>query len=132
MSKAIIFNTPALDVYTAIETIFDRLSPLVDGYTFVDTGCMGTDTIMLLLSFEPKEKWSHGYVENSNYMRISIEQNGEVECFTQSLYPYEAAKSYETRLPIKLRKFTAKSFDVVLTKLADHVVKVKKGLAGNI
>jgi len=132
MSKAIIFNTPALEVHTAIETIFDRLSPLVDGYTKVDNGCMGTDTIMLLLSFEPREKWSYGHVENSNYMRIAVEQNGEVECFTQSLYPYGMDKSYATRLPIKLRKFTAKSFDVVLTKLAAHVEKVKKGLNGEI
>lgn len=132
MNKAIIFNTPALDVYAAIETIFNRLSPLVDGYTKVDTGCLGDDTIMLLLSFEPKEKWSHGYVENSNYMRISVSQNGEVHAFSESLYLYGMGKSYETRLPIKLRKFTAKSFDVVLTKLAAHVEKVKKGLNGDI
>lgn len=122
-----IFNNEQVDVLGAINLIREELNGVAP-FVQVQKAAMGNSMIMLLISFEPKTEWHYGYVENSNYMRISIEQNGVVECFTQSLYKKGGRNTFEGRLPIKLRKFTAKTLDKAIEKLSQHFDKVKDGL----
>lgn len=122
-----IFNNGVIDVHGAIDFIREELNGATP-FVQVQKAVMGTTEIMLLISFEPKTDWNFGYVENSNYIRISIEQNGVVECFTQCLYRKGLKNTLAGRLPIKLRKFTAKTLDKAVEKLIEHFEKVKIGL----
>lgn len=80
---------------------------------------------MLLVSFESKENWPNGYVENSQYFRMMIDSNGVMECFTYSLHKPNVKKNEYTRLS-KFRKYTAKNKEGVLKKLTEYIEKIKK------
>lgn len=118
-----IFNNDEMNVLEMVEYIKNELNGLVP-FIQVQKGCLGDDNIMLLLSFEPKEKWVNGYIENSNYFRMIVESNGAMEVFTQSLYVNKII-SYETRLKIKFRKCTVKDKENVIRKIKEFINKVK-------
>ena len=97
-------------------------------YLRVETGHFGSDMIFLLISFDKKENWPYGYVENSNYVRISITNAGKVEAFAYSLYKKGETCSFETRLnndkEYKFRNFTAKDFETAKNKILSFVTKI--------
>lgn len=118
-----IFNNEEIDVFGMIEYIKNELNGVVP-FIQVQKGSLGIDNVMLLVSFDPKEKWNYGYVENSNYFRMIVESNGIMEVFTQSLYVKKII-SYETRLKIKFRKCTVKDKETVVRKIKEFIGKVK-------
>ncbi|MEI6529795.1 MAG: hypothetical protein WCN88_05400 [Candidatus Falkowbacteria bacterium] len=65
-------------------------------------------SIMLLIGFEDKTEWAHGYVENSIYARVMIDTAGRVEHFSGN--------------KTKLRSFVAKGFDEIIDKLTNKLV----------
>jgi hypothetical protein len=108
MAKRIKVPLSLFNVDTA-QAVVDRLMTELDRYSFVSTRIStlgGNDnvTIMLAVSTESKGNWLNGIFENSNYRRFSIENDGTVENFTTSGLD-------------KVRKFTAKSVDDLITRL---------------
>jgi broad specificity phosphatase PhoE len=59
---------------------------------------------------------------------MSIQENGKMEVFTQSLYEPGKPESYETRLKIKFRKSTAKNMKDAADRLIKFINEVKKAL----
>ena len=127
MSK--IFNTKEINVYEMIDFIKNGIENEVP-FVHISKGIFGGDTIMLLISFDPKSEWKFGYVENSNYFRMMVEDNGVIEEFTRSLYYKGVGKSFETRLKTKFRKCTVKSKEDVVRKIKDYINKVKVEMNG--
>jgi len=123
-----IFNNGTIDQKTAIEYLKNKLVDKVP-FVRVESGCLGNRTIMLLVSFDKKETWSFGYVENTNYFRMSIEDDGVMEVFVQSIHDRRRCVTYESRVKTKFRKCTVKSLDVVVEKILVFVGKVQEELA---
>ena len=117
-----IFNTTEVSQETFINELRSVLTQLVP-YVSVHSGVLGKDTIMVLVSFDKKEDWRYGYVENSNYFRMCIESDGVMEEFVQSIY------IGGNRLGFKFRKSTCKSREVVINKLVDFINKIKSVLS---
>lgn len=46
-------------------------------------GCLGGDSLFILVSFDYKENWVNGIVENSKYMRFILD-SGKIEHFSGS------------------------------------------------
>lgn len=128
VNESLIFDDGTTDITQASEILKDALEKEKPGYISLSKGVFGNDTIMLLVSFEPKTEWSNGYVENSNYFRMAIYKDGKMEVFTQSLYEPGKQVSYETRLKIKFRKATAKSMKDAADRVVKFVKEVKKAL----
>ena len=128
VNESLIFDDGTTDITQASEILKDALEKEKPGYISLSKGVFGNDTIMLLVSFEPKTEWSNGYVENSNYFRMAIYKDGKMEVFTQSLYEPGKQVSYETRLKIKFRKATAKSMKDAGDRLVKFIKEVKKEL----
>lgn len=128
LNEGSIFNNDSMDIVQASEILADALKKENPGYYSLSKGAFGNDTIMVLVSFESKTEWSNGYVENSNYFRMSIQENGKMEVFTQSLYEPGKPESYETRLKIKFRKSTAKNMKDAADRLVKFINEVKKAL----
>lgn len=126
VNEAAIFDNDTTDIQSAIDTLKDRLEQENPGYYSLSKGIFGNDTIMLLVSLDPKAEWSNGYVENSNYFRMAIYKNGKMEVFTQSLYYPNVPVSYETRLKVKFRKSTAKSMKDAADRLVKFINEIKK------
>jgi hypothetical protein len=126
LNEAAIFDNDTTDIQLAIDILKDRLAEENPGYYSLNKGIFGNDTIMLLVSLDPKAEWSNGYVENSNYFRMAIYKNGKMEVFTQSLYYPNVPVSYETRLKIKFRKSTAKSMKDAADRLVKFINEIKK------
>jgi hypothetical protein len=126
LNEAAIFDNDTVDIQSAIDTLKDRLEQENPGYYSLSKGIFGNDTIMLLVSLDPKAEWSNGYVENSNYFRMAIYKNGKMEVFTQSLYYPNVPVSYETRLKVKFRKSTAKSMKDAADRLVKFINEIKK------
>lgn len=122
-----IFNTTEVSQETFINELRNVLTHLVP-YVSVHSGVLGKDTIMVLVSFDKKEDWRHGYVENSNYFRMSIESDGVMEEFVQSIY-IGGESSIKNRLGFKFRKSTCKSREVVINKLVDFINKINSVLS---
>jgi hypothetical protein len=120
-----IFNNGQLDHKQTIELLREKLTSKVP-FINVNKAALGDDMIMILISFEPKENWSYGYVENSNYIRLHIEDNGVIEQFVCSLYQKDKGCSYENRLNIKFRKCTVQSLDKAIEKLCVYIDKVNE------
>lgn len=103
-------------------------------------GNLGSDGIYMLIAFDPKEKWSNGYLENSNYVRMVLYSNGTMEVFSQQLTNNKGEVSplfkgadvtnrnhtYPTRLPIKFRKTKAKNLDDAILKIKKFIHSVKQ------
>lgn len=128
VNEGLIFSDGTTDIAQAKAILDDVLKKENPGFYSLSKGVFGDDTIMVLVSFEPKEGWSNGYVENSNYFRMAIYKDGKMEVFTQSLYEPGKQVSYETRLKIKFRKATAKSMKDAADRLVKFIKEVKKEL----
>ena len=107
MAKKIKVKNSLFNVDTA-QSLADKLKEELY-YSFIGTRIStlgGNDevTIMLVGSTTTKENWQGGILENSDYRRFSIHNDGTVENFTTSGLN-------------KVRKFTAKSVDDLITKL---------------
>jgi len=120
-----IFNIENLLRVDAIEFLRNELTGKVE-YLDVSKASIGKDTIMLTLSFDKKENWHYGYIQNSNYLRFCIEQSGEVEVFECSLH--QKNSSSRDRLNSKFRKCTVKSIEKVVEKILIFVEKVNSEL----
>jgi hypothetical protein len=121
----VIFNNGNKTVKEMIDFINTEL--IADApYVRASRAALGDDTIMLLVSFEPKESWRHGYVENSNYFRMAIYETGEMEVFTQSLH--KGGGSAEHRIKVKFRKCTVKTEEQMILKLKTFIQNVKENL----
>lgn len=107
MAKKIKVKNSLFDIDSA-QSLADRLKEeLFYSFISVRISTLGGDdnvTIMLAASTTTKENWANGIFENSDYRRFSIENDGTVENFTTSGLS-------------KVRKFTAKSVDDLITRL---------------
>lgn len=95
----------------------------------VASGCFDNDSIMILVSFDKKEDWAHGYVENSNYFRMAIYDNGQMEVFTQSMYTKEHRNDPNYRLSglgVKFRKTNVKTIDKMFEKFDAFISKIEE------
>lgn len=118
-----LFNNPDFSIDNMIEYIKENTSNLVPFFSSTKA-VIGSDTVMLLVSFTPKETWKYGYVENSPYFRMCIESDGTMEVFTASLYKSNQPKTNSTRIG-KFRKYTAKNRESVIKKLVEYIDKIK-------
>jgi hypothetical protein len=62
-------------------------------------------SVMILVAFDPKEKWPHGILENSHYARFHIDRDGTIEMFSSG-----GVKN-------RFRKTRAKSMEDILNKI---------------
>lgn len=115
-----IFNSEkTLSTDTYIEFLKNDLSDVVP-FIKIDKGSLGgNDSIYLLVSLEPKNEWAHGILENSQYFRMALYEDGEMHVFTQSLYKKGLRNTFEGRIKTKFRKCKAKH-------LADAVERIRK------
>jgi hypothetical protein len=62
----------------------DKINKIKEGLKFpyvnVTKGFFGKDSIFILVSFDVRENWVNGYVENSRYLRLVVD-NGKIEHF---------------------------------------------------
>lgn len=123
--KDLIFNNGEISQQQAIEILKAKLADKAP-FINVSSGAFGSEMIFFLVSFQPKHTWSHGYVENSNYTRLHLNENGIIEQFTCSLYQKDKPCSYETRLNEKFRKCTVKSLDKAIEKLSIYFDKINE------
>lgn len=121
----LIFNNEQYTREDAITFLNSALSSIVP-FASVLEAALSRDTIMILISFDPKEQWAHGYVENSNYVRMKIDQYGVMEVFVSSLHKKDVQISRESRLNIKFRKTRAKSLVDAVNKIEKFVNAVKE------
>ena len=70
-------------------------------------GGPGRGALMMVFSYDEKDTWANGILENSQYSRIRIGQRGEVENFSGTR-PF-------------MRKFTAKSLEDVIRKIGIYI-----------
>ena len=122
-----IYNTETLSNLQAIEQIREAIAPLVPHFS-IHKGNLGTENILMCIMFDKKETWANGIMENSNYVRIIVDEKGEFECFTRSLYKRGESYSYETRLSLKFRKCTVNELSKGIKKVVEFVNKVKAEL----
>jgi hypothetical protein len=122
-----IYNNENLTNAQAIEQIREAISPLVPHFS-IHKGNFGNEHILMCIMFDKKETWANGIMENSNYVRISVDEKGEIVCFTRSLYERGKNYSYETRLPLKFRKCTVINLNKGIRKIIEFVNKVKESL----
>ena len=125
VTEGIIFNNETLNLEDAMVQIKQSLVDVLP-YSNISKGAFGKDTIFVLACFEPKSEWNYGIMENSNYFRMSIYDNGKMEVFTQSLYPKDETASWDNRLKVKFRKSTAKSIPDAISRLHKFIDEVKK------
>lgn len=117
-------NNVTLDTNSAIEFIKREMNGYVP-YLSVNKGALGgNDSIFLAVALNPKNEWKNGIFENSQYFRMAIYENGEMEVFTQSLYKKGHNYSYEYRIKTKFRKCTAKSVEDAVVRLIKFIDKV--------
>lgn len=117
-------NNVTLDTDSVIKYIKREMNGYVP-FLSVNKGAMGgNDSIFLAVGLTPKNEWSHGIFENSQYFRMAIYQDGVMEVFTQSLYKKNCKNSYEGRIKTKFRKCTAKSVEEVVIRLIKFINKV--------
>lgn len=107
MAKRIKIKNSLFNIETA-QDVVDRLKKeLFYAFISVSISTLGgaeNVSIMLCGSTTTKENWAYGILENSDYRRFSIDNDGTVENFTTSGLD-------------KVRKFTAKSVDDLIAKL---------------
>jgi cytosine/uracil/thiamine/allantoin permease len=108
MAKRIKIPGSLFNMETAAAFV-EQLKEKLDFYSFISAkvstlGGYTSVTIMLVVSTTTKENWAFGILENSDYRRFAIYNDGTVENFTTSGLP-------------KVRKFTAKSIDDVIAKI---------------
>lgn len=82
----------------------------------VDTGNLGNDHLYILVCLDARETWPHGYLENSDYFRMSLSNRGELEQFTNGL---------DREYRIKFRKAKAKSIDDAALKINNYILTVQ-------
>jgi len=107
MAKRIKVKNSLFDVNSAQNLVDLLRSKLNFPFISVSISTLGGKenvTIMLSVSKEAKEDWEYNIFENSNYRRFSIENDGTVENFVTSGLS-------------KVRKFTAKSVEDLITRL---------------
>lgn len=85
-------------------------------------GGVEKQTIMIRLSWQPKDEWKQGILQNSNYAMFSVYQDGTVDQFQLSVYD---ARMQRMKVS-KWRKTRVKSMDDFVTKLNAYVAKVAK------
>lgn len=96
----------------SIKDILNRLSEKKFPYFRGQISTLGgkeRPSTLLAISLDPQVKWKNGIFENSNYIRISIDYQGEVEEISRS------------NTLIKFRKFTVKDSDTVIAKISKYV-----------
>jgi hypothetical protein len=122
----VIFNTSETHSQEeAIQYFKNELTGIIPVYN-VTGGQFGRESIYLLICFQPKEEWPNGILENSNYFRMRIEEDGTMEVFTSSLYLKGVGYGKENRLPIKFRKAKAKSLVDAKDKLMKIINAIKE------
>lgn len=121
----VIFNVENISQADAIQYFKENFEGVVPVFK-ASSGSFGTESIYLVICFQPKEEWPNGYLENSNYLRMVIDQSGTMEVFTQSLYQKGKSASRETRLPVKFRKARAKSLQDAKDKLMKLIDIIKE------
>jgi hypothetical protein len=70
--------------------------------------------LMVTISFEAKEKWENGILQNSNYMHLKIENDGSLEMF----------KKPNTNLN-SMRKTKIETLEQASKKINAYIEKVK-------
>ncbi len=120
-----IFNNGETSQIGAMEYFREILGDIVPVYG-VHSGAFGSGTVMFTICFQPREEWAHGIMENSNYFRMSLEENGEMEVFAASLYKKGERPNYENRLGVKFRKAHAKSLEDAANKLIKFINTIKE------
>ena len=120
-----IFNSESsLSTNTFIEYLKKDLSDVAPFISINKSALGGNEAIYLAVSLTPKNEWYNGIFENSQYFRMEIYENGEMEVFTQSLYKKGHMTSYEHRIKTKFRKCTAKHLADVVKRIKTFVDKV--------
>lgn len=82
----------------------------------------GTDraSILFVISFEPRDQWQNGYLENSTYRRFHWLHDGTLDDFAW----YNRNKNAP-----KFRKTKAADVDQVLSKIGKFISDTKKQVA---
>jgi len=109
------------------EELSKKIPTLVPYFKQNDKSGIAENYHIITVGFDDQKTWSNGYLENSNYFRMSIDcSTGKMETFVSSLYKKGEKASYEARLPIKFRKATVKSVKEAVDKVVKFIEEVKK------
>lgn len=100
------------DITNIKENVEKIKSNIKAPYIGVQYSTLGGDanvSILIVVSLDPKETWSNGYIENTRYFRLHLDNDGTLEMFTVS------------KLPLKLRKSKNKSIDEVINRINKYI-----------
>jgi len=124
--KAPVFSDEEADDIATSGSLADRLRKEGDvPYVMVGVsklGGKGRYTLMVTVSLDSKESWSHGIMQNSRYMLLSVEPNGVVNQFQLSI---RDPKTLSMMKVPKFRKTRVKSIDQFVTKFVAYLKKLK-------
>jgi len=73
-------------------------------------------SIILVFALDKREDWAHGYIENSRYVRLSINNDRSILEAETFIFPRG----------LRMRSFKALTTDEVLAKLIKYFDKVAK------
>jgi hypothetical protein len=128
LQESLIFNTPEISYEQAIEEINQALEGVVPVKN-VTKGTFGKDSVYILIVFDPREEWPNKIMENANYFRMVLSQDGSMEVFAQSLYYKDMPVSYDSRVKIKFRKTKAKNTQDAIQKLIKYIETIQQELS---
>ncbi len=99
---------------TGAEALAAKLNELPVPYVSATTSTLGGSTaVMVRISFDAKDTWANGIIQNSRMANFSVRPDGTIEQFSRS-----------HKLSEKFRKTKAKSADDVVAKLRAYAAKV--------
>lgn len=85
--------------------------------TLSTLGGPNSKAIMIVFSLQPKEQWSHGILENSDYARFHLDYNGVLEMFSGNL---------KRKFGINFRKTRVKNIDDAISKINKYIQDILK------
>ncbi len=94
-------------------------------YVQSSTWVLCTDDIYITISFDKKENWNNWYIENSNYVKVCIDESNKLYQFVTCLYKKWMPTWYENRLNKKLRASQNKTQEQAIKKLIAYLSDVQ-------
>ena len=88
---------------------------IIAQYVSVETFCLNSDydSLCIVISLEARECWPHGYLVNSRFVRLYLENTG-------ACYQFSGRG-------LKFRKFTGKSIAQIIERINAKVSEALKG-----
>lgn len=118
-NQSVVFDPETID----LESLKSKINAPFFRASISRLGGYGRAILMMVVSLDPKEDWAYGILENSKYMRFSLNQNGELDQFTLSIHDKSTNRIRSIK---KFRKTMVGSIDEMIAKINKYVDYTKK------